>query len=115
DAVLEAHQLGQHFRALNNRNVELVSFGDLRIVRGDGGTGDDDFGVRSVFGAVALKSDRAEAGEPLSDCGRLQVRARNLVAKVQQNAGDAAHADAADAYEMDALDLGEHSEPVISG
>ena len=31
-----------------------------------------------------------------------------LIAEVQQDFGDAAHADAADAYEMYALDFGEH-------
>ena len=37
-----------------------------------------------------------------------QIGAGDLVAEIQQHFGDAAHADAADAYEMDALDLGEH-------
>ena len=57
---------------------------------------------------MALEGLCAEAREPLRYGGSLQVRAGNLVAEIQQNFGDAAHADAADAYEMDALNLGEH-------
>jgi hypothetical protein len=44
----------------------------------------------------------------LCDCRAFQIGAGNFVAEVQQYLGNAAHADAADAYEMDALDFGEH-------
>ena len=37
-----------------------------------------------------------------------QVRTGNLVTEIQQDLGNATHADATDAYEMNALNLGEH-------
>ena len=42
------------------------------------------------------------------DGGALEIGAGDLVAEVQQHLGDAAHADAADADKMDALNFGEH-------
>ena len=47
-------------------------------------------------------------GQTLGDRGTFQIGAGDLVAEIQQHLGNAAHADAADAYEMDALDFGEH-------
>ena len=47
--------------------------------------------------------------EPLRGVRLLQVRSRDLVPEVQEHLGDAAHADAADADEMDMLNFFEHS------
>jgi hypothetical protein len=57
---------------------------------------------------VSLKRDCTQRRQALRDCGTFQVGAGDFVAEVQQYLGNAAHADAADAYEMDALDFGEH-------
>jgi hypothetical protein len=57
---------------------------------------------------VAFEGLSAEAGQPLRYRGTLQVGARDFVAEIQQDFGNAAHADATDAYKMNALDLGEH-------
>jgi hypothetical protein len=46
--------------------------------------------------------------QTLRDGRTLQVRAGNFVAEIQQHLGNAAHADAADAHEMYALNFGEH-------
>ena len=48
------------------------------------------------------------AGETMRDGRGLQVGAGNLVAEVEQHFGDAAHADATDAHEMNTLNFGEH-------
>src|SRR5947209_2165291 len=82
--------------------------GDFRVVRLDGGAGDHNVSASNVFGAVSFKGDCAEVGEAFGDRRALKVRAGNLVAEVQQDFGNTAHADAADAYEMDALDFGKH-------
>ena len=108
DAVLQPHQLGQHFGALNHRNVQLVGFGDFGILRGNRGTGDHHFGAGDVFGAMSLKDRGAQTGQPLRHGGTLQVGAGNFVAEIEQHLGNAAHADAADAYEMNALNFCEH-------
>ncbi|OIQ72552.1 hypothetical protein GALL_458220 [mine drainage metagenome] len=45
----------------------------------------------------------------------LEVRAGHLVAQIDQHFRDAGHADAADADEMDVLDLAEHLAPPDAG
>ena len=85
-----------------------VRGGDFRIVARDRGAGDDHFGSGDVLGAMAFEDDGAQRGQAMRDRRRLQVGAGNLVAEVQQHLGDAAHADAADADEMHALNFGKH-------
>src|SRR5574340_1639210 len=47
---------------------------------------------------------RAQSGQPLGDRIVGQVRARYAVTQIQQHFGNAAHADPADAHEMDVFD-----------
>jgi hypothetical protein len=86
-------------------------------------TGFDHFGVR-VFDrgrdhddrrlaaeirlAVAEENLGAERPEPLGRFALAQLRARDLVAQVEQDLGDAAHTDAADPDEMNAMFFLEH-------
>src|ERR1700680_4030764 len=108
DAVFQAHQLGQHFRALNHGDVEAVGFGDFGILHGNRRTGHYNFGPRDVFSAMSFEDCSPESGEALVHGRTLQVRARNFVTEIEQHLGNATHADAADTYEMDALNYGEH-------
>jgi hypothetical protein len=55
------------------------------------------------------------SGQALRDRRRFQVRARHLIAEVEQHLGDAAHADAADSHKMDALDFCKHAEGELLG
>src|SRR5215472_9153104 len=55
NAVLQAHQLGQHFSALDDRDVQVARRNDFGVVFGDGGAGDDDFCTGDVFGAMPFK------------------------------------------------------------
>ena len=55
-----------------------------------------------------LESTRECPLEPLHGLAPPLVRARDPVAEIQQHLGDAAHADASDAYEVDLLVLLEH-------
>ena len=87
---------------------------DLGIVTRDGGAGHHHLGACQVLGAMAFEGDGTHGGQTLRDGRGLEVRAGDLVAEVQQHLGDAAHADATDAHEMNALNLGEH-ELVASG
>ena len=57
---------------------------------------------------MSFEGDGAHGGQALGDRRGFQVGAGDLVAEVQQHLGDAAHADAADADEMNALNFGEH-------
>jgi hypothetical protein len=57
---------------------------------------------------MPFKRCGAQTGQALSDSGGLEIGAGDLVSEIEQDLGDAAHADAADAYEVDALNFGEH-------
>ena len=79
-----------------------------RVVPADGGAGHHDFGASHVLGAMAFKDNGPKLGQTLGDRRELQVRPGDFVAERQQDLGDAAHADAADAYEMNTLYFCEH-------
>jgi len=74
-------------------------------VLGDRRAVDHDIGAVNVLGGVAFVDDRAEAGEPVGDRRAPQVRPGDAVAQVEQDLGDPAHADAADADEVQAAAL----------
>ncbi len=88
--------------------MQLSRLADLGILGRNGRTGDDDFGCGDVIRVMSLKNGRAQTGESLGYGGSLEVGAGDLVAEVQQHFGNAAHADAADSHEMNALDFREH-------
>src|SRR4051794_4953374 len=108
NAVFEAHQLGEHLRPLDYGNMELVSASDLGVFGGNRGTGDDNLGIADILDAMAFEDCGAESGKALRHRGTLQVRARHLVAEIQQDLSDSAHADPTNAYEMNTLDFCEH-------
>ena len=108
DAVLQAHQFGQHLGALDYGNVKSTRFRDLQIIGWHGGTGYHDFGAGDILRLMTFKNGRSQSGQSLCDYRTLQVGAGNLVSQIEQHFGDAAHADAADTYEMYALYFGKH-------
>ena len=57
----------------------------------------------------APENGGAQAHQPVGNAGLAQVGAGNGIAEGQQNFGDAAHADAANANEMNALRFRKHS------
>ena len=63
DAVLEAHELGEHFGALDDGNFAGVGLDDLRVCDADGGAGDDDGGSGDVAGLVAFDRWLRRAGQ----------------------------------------------------
>ena len=85
-----------------------VRGGDLGIVARDRGAGHHHFGACKILRAMAFEGEGAHGGQAMGDGRGFQVRAGNLVAEVQQHLGDAAHADAADTDEMNALNFGKH-------
>ena len=108
DAVFEAHELGQHLGALNDGNLAGVGFEHFRIDGADGGAGDDDGGSGDVAGVVAFIDGGAQVGQAVGDRAAAQIGAGDLHAQVEQDLGDAAHADAADADEVRVLGGCEH-------
>src|SRR5690606_9526223 len=100
----EAHQLGQHQRARHEGNLLGARGQHLGVVGRHGGGGHDDVGTLDVLGHVADAGGDAQALEPLQHRAVDEVGARAVIAEVLQHFGNAAHARAADADEMDVVD-----------
>ena len=101
DAVLQAHQLGQHLGARDDRDLPAPRLGHLRVVGLDGAREDHDVRALDVLRRVA----QVDLSPPSSSSRRVaaparEIRAGDPVAQVQQDLGDAAHPDAADPDEM---------------
>src|SRR5215470_7975106 len=103
DAVLEAHQLGEHLGPRDRRNLALAGRLDLDVVARHGRGVDDDVRALDVTGLMADEHLRAELREPLDRVRTLLVGAGHAVAEIQEDLGDAGHPDAADPDEMDLL------------
>ena len=99
-ALLEAHQLSQHQGPRHDGNVLLAGSHDLRVVGLHRGRCDDRVGTHHVGRSVAHIGPDAQASEPLQRRAVGQIRTRDHIAQGQQNFGDAAHARASEAYEM---------------
>src|SRR5262249_6959404 len=67
DAVLEAHQLSEHFGAGNDGNLALVSFDDFGVVEFDGGRRDNNLRAFDIRCFVALKDSGAQVLQTLGD------------------------------------------------
>jgi hypothetical protein len=105
--VFETQELGKHFAARNDGNALAPGFDDLGVVGLDGTGIHHDIGARDMAAFVPLPDRRTHFREARRDIGRLHVRAAHVETQVQQHFGDAAHADAADTDEMNALGVSE--------
>ena len=74
DAVLEAHQLGQHLGARDHRNLQSPSLGDLGILSPDSRAGHHDVGSFDVRCVVAFLDPRTEVFQSLGNGGEPGVR-----------------------------------------
>ena len=104
DAVFEAHEFGQHQGAGDDGYLLREGGGHFGVVFFDGGGGYDDIRAADVFGGVAGVDAHAQGGQVLSYRALRLVGSGDDVALVVQHFGDAAHARAADADEMDVSD-----------
>ena len=100
DAVLEPHQLGEQFPALDDGNLAGFRRNSLRVVTRNRGADNDRVGALRVFGGVALKHPSPQRLQAFGDRGTPQVGAADAVAEVQKNLSYAAHADAANTDEV---------------
>ena len=117
DALLEPHQFGQHLGAANDGNAPRARRDEFGIVALDRGRDDDDRGRAEIGRVVADEDGRALLAQALDVGVVARVRALDLMAEVEQHLGDARHADAADADEMDGADLARqfHAAPLPRG
>jgi hypothetical protein len=84
-----------------------VGFDDFGVVLLDRRRGDDNMRAFDVGRFVAFVDCGAKILQPLGDVRRLGVRAGNGIAESEQDFGDAAHSDATDANQVDALKIAE--------
>ena len=105
DAAFQPHQLGQHLGAPHHRQALRARGDQFGIVALDGGGHHHHVGAVEVLGLVADGDLDALVAQAL-DVGAVgDVRAVHGVAEIGQHLGDAAHADAADADEVDRADV----------
>ncbi len=125
DRPFQPHQLAQHFGATHHRQLARPRGQHFRIILLHRTRHDHDLGVGDIVGAVADRDLDAVLDQPPRVGALGDVAALHLVAEIVQHLGDARHADAADADEMDQSDIerhcphaatpdGERASPVIS-
>jgi hypothetical protein len=73
DRVFEAHQLGQHLRALDDGNLSGVSLDDLGIGLADRGAGHDHRGARHVPCLMAFIDRGAQLRQPVGHRAAAQI------------------------------------------
>ena len=110
DAVLEPHELGEHLRPRDDGDAALARHLHLDVVGGDGGRVDDHVGALDVGGLMAGEDLGPQALEPLHRVVAPGVRAGDAIAQVEQDLGNAAHAHATDAHEVDLPVFLEHDQ-----
>ena len=111
DARAQAHELGEHLGARNDRHVPRPRGHDFGVVRGDGRRDDDDVGVADVVGVVSDGDAHAKRREPIGDLRATHVGSAHRVTEVDEQFGDAAHANAANPDEVHAPRPAQHLRP----
>ena len=104
-ALLEPHEFRKHFGPTNHGDAPRPRLDDLGIVPLHRGGNNDDGGCVEIGLVMADMDGRALLAQALDVGVVAEVRALNLMAEVEKHLGDARHADAADADEMDGADL----------
>ena len=104
--VLQPHQLSQHFGPLDDRDLPLPRLHHFGVLLIDRGTGYHYPGADYIARGVSLKNGGAQAGQAVRDTGSAQVGSGDGVPQGQQDLRDAAHPNATNANEMNALRLG---------
>src|ERR1700730_3908388 len=95
DALLEAHELGEHFRAAHDGQAFFSGGDNFRIIALDGRRDHDDLRRPEVFRAMTDVDKRAFFAQSQHIGTLRRVRALDRVAEVEQNLGYAGHAYAA--------------------
>ena len=105
DAALEAHQLGEHFRATHDRKESRPRFYQLRVFRPDRRRHDDHLRILEIPGLLADENLDAKGLQPLHIGAVGKIASLHLVAEIVHHFGDTAHADTTDAGEVNCADV----------
>ncbi len=100
DGRVEPHQLGEDLGAANDRQALGARRIELRVARFHGGGDHDEAGAHQVDRIVPDKHADALAAQAPDVGALLLVAALNRVAFGMHDLGDGAHADAADAEDV---------------
>ena len=107
-ALTQAHQFGQHLGTGDDGDVAAARFHHFGVVLGNGRGLDQHLHVAHVLGRMA-HGDAGPKTAQMFDHGRIaHVRARDVIAQVEQDFRDAAHAGAADAHHVNLPNLAVH-------
>ena len=101
----EPHQFGQHFRPANDRHARFQRQLDLRVAALDRGGRHHHGGIAQIFRLVADHHADALGPQPLDHIAFGHIATLNIVAQIVHHLGNARHADAANADEMDRADV----------
>ena len=104
----QSHQLGEHFSAPDHRQHALACGENFRVFGFDRRRNDDDPCLAQVLGAVAHFDFDTEAAQTVYIGVLRDVAALDFIAKVMYHFSNAAHADAADADEVNNADVEWH-------
>jgi hypothetical protein len=108
----ERHQLGEHFCSRDHGYSFLFCDDDFGIIGLHRRRINDNLRITDILGSVAFADDHPHRFEPIGVLRFFDIGTGHDEAKVAQDLSDAAHADTADAYEMNSFYVSEH--PVIS-
>ena len=101
DADAQPHQLGQHLGARDHRDVPRARLDDLRVVRRRSPTTRPRRRRRRrARASCPIATRHAQRREPIGDLRSLRVRSAHAIAEIDEQLGNAAHADAADPDEV---------------
>ena len=98
------HQLAKHFGAVHDWDEPLARGHDFGIVGLDRGRDHHDRGIGHILGGLAADDLDALVAKAAHIGVFRAVASLHLIAELEQDFGDAAHADAADAGEMQGAD-----------
>ena len=105
DAILQMHDLGQHLGAAHQRQFPGARRIEFGVAGFDGRGIDDDDRVAEIVRRMADDNGNALRAQTLHIGAVDRIGAAHAVAEIVHDLGDAAHADAADADEMDRADV----------
>src|SRR5690606_992592 len=104
DGMAVAHQLGQHLGAADDRNATVRCLDHFGVLTIHGARNHDHIGPDHVAGGVTDVHRYTEPAQASGNGAFGQVGTADLITLVEQHFGDAAHAGATDADEVDATD-----------
>ena len=104
NAMTIAHQLGQHLGARHHRNAAFDGARHFRVLRIDRAGHHQHVGFLDILGAMADINTGAKGFQALGHRRAFQVRARYLIAQVEQHFGNTAHAHTADTDKVNMAD-----------